>query len=100
MAYATQAEIQSGHDRQKWAEDLILQLPKSHDGRCSWLMSFGRGEEAEHLRAERGIPFYQLSQAAMEPAESVRKSECSRYEQCEEGRCECHCLDLKGARPR
>jgi hypothetical protein len=70
-----------------------LQLPKEHDGRCSWLMSFGRGEESEHLRRERGIPFYPASQAALPPAESVRKSECHKYEGCEEGRSECSCLD-------
>lgn len=91
MSYATQAEIQSGMDRQRWAENLILQLP-AHDGRNSWLMNYGRGAVAEALRKERQLPFYEASLAALAPAESVRKSECYRYEQCEEGRCECHCL--------
>jgi hypothetical protein len=93
MPYATGAEIQSGHDRQLWAEHLILQLPKNHDGRNSWLMSFGREDEAQALRKERGISFYTLSQAAMPPAETVRKSDCHRYNDCETGICECHCLN-------
>lgn len=37
----TKAEIQSGLNRVRWAEDLIRQLPESHDGRNSWLQNFG-----------------------------------------------------------
>ena len=37
----TEAEVTSGHDRVKWAEDLIRQLPEGHDGRNSWLLSYG-----------------------------------------------------------
>ena len=29
-----------------WAESLILQLPKTHDGRNSWLLNYGRKAEA------------------------------------------------------
>jgi hypothetical protein len=47
------AEIQSGMDRVKWAEGLIQQLPLNHDGRNSWLMNYGRGEEAAQIRAGR-----------------------------------------------
>jgi len=39
----TPAEVQSGHDRVKWAEGLIRQLPRTHEGRNSWLMNFGEG---------------------------------------------------------
>ena len=46
----TTQEIQSGHDRQKWAEGLILQLPDNHDGRNSWLINYGTGEEAQAKR--------------------------------------------------
>lgn len=55
----TPAEIQSGHDRVKWAEGLILQLPEMHDGRNSWLLNYGIGPEAELLRENRrrGIPY-------------------------------------------
>lgn len=38
----TEAEIQSGLDRVRWAEGLIRQLPKDHDGRNSWLMNYGQ----------------------------------------------------------
>lgn len=53
----TRAEIQSGHDRQKWAEGLILQLPKDHDGRNSWLLNYGVGKEAQALREKRSLSF-------------------------------------------
>lgn len=34
----------------RWAEGLIKQLPLSHDGRNSWLMNFGKGQETDDLR--------------------------------------------------
>lgn len=37
----TPAEIRTGHDRVKWAEGLIRQLPLNHDGRNSWLLNYG-----------------------------------------------------------
>jgi len=53
----TPTEVQSNHDRQKWAEGLILQLPATHDGRNSWLLNYGRSEEAQALRKKRGWPW-------------------------------------------
>ena len=53
----TAAEKQSGYSRQRWAEGLIVQLPADHDGRNSWLMNYGVGEEATKLRAERDLYF-------------------------------------------
>lgn len=47
----TPAEIQSGHDRVQWAEGLILQLPAHHDGRNSWLLNYGTGDESNAIRA-------------------------------------------------
>jgi hypothetical protein len=44
-----------GHERVRWAEGLILQLPATHDGRNSWLLNYGEGAEAQALRAERGL---------------------------------------------
>jgi hypothetical protein len=38
----TLAEIQSGHTRIGWAEDLIRQLPETHEGRNSWLLNYGK----------------------------------------------------------
>ena len=42
----SRAEVQSGHDRQDWAEGLIRQLPENHDGRNSWLINYGVSDEA------------------------------------------------------
>lgn len=61
---STPAEIQSNHDRQKWAEGLILQLPPNHDGRNSWLLNYGRGVEAEKLRQQRNWPWSDEFKAA------------------------------------
>lgn len=33
-----------------WAEGLILQLPKTHDGRNSWLLNHGRKKEALEIQ--------------------------------------------------
>src|SRR6187455_2697540 len=49
------AEIQSQHDRVKWAEGLILQLPADHEGRNSWLLNYGKGQEADLLRVKHGF---------------------------------------------
>lgn len=65
---ATRPEIQSGMDRQKWAENLILQLPIEHNGRNSWLLNYGRGEFAETLRKDRQLLFNEQSQAVNPPA--------------------------------
>lgn len=46
------AEIQSGQDRQRWAEGLILQMPTSHNGRNSWLLNYGVSDDAKELRKE------------------------------------------------
>lgn len=46
----TKAEIQSGSDRQRWAEGLITQLPQDHEGRNSWLLNYGISIEAQRLR--------------------------------------------------
>lgn len=68
----TAAELQSGHDRVRWAEGLIRQLPSDHDGRNSWLLNYGKSEEAVRMRLKRDIRFDSRVQAAhgpdMEPA--------------------------------
>jgi hypothetical protein len=46
----TEAEKQSNSSRQRWAEGLILQLPNTHNGRNSWLLNYGVGEQAFELR--------------------------------------------------
>lgn len=50
-------ERESHSTRQRWAEGLIEQLPKDHDGRNSWLLNYGVKEEARELRRKRGIKF-------------------------------------------
>ena len=60
----TGAELQSGSDRVNWAEGLILQLPKEHDGRNSWLLNYGTSEEAVALREKRGLPFNEEARSA------------------------------------
>lgn len=46
----TTAEVQSNSDRVKQAENLILQLPETHEGRNTWLLNYGRSEKAIVLR--------------------------------------------------
>lgn len=57
----TEAEAKSGFDRVRQAESLIVQLPTTHEGRHSWLLNFGMGEEAVAKRDEweqrNGRPF-------------------------------------------
>lgn len=60
----TKHEEQSGHSRVKFAEGLISQLPLTHDGRNTWLLNYGTGEEAEALRFRRGVAFETATQAA------------------------------------
>lgn len=59
----TKAELSSGLDRVKQAENLIRQLPKDHDGRNTWLMNYGIKGEAQVLRADRGLKFKNKTQA-------------------------------------
>lgn len=65
MIKLSKAEKQSGVTRIKWAEGLILQLPKNHDGRNSWLLNFGISKEAEMLRNKRGIKLNFKTQSAI-----------------------------------
>lgn len=44
----TKAEVSSGYNRVQWAEDLIRQLPETHEGRNSWLMNYGQVPRADH----------------------------------------------------
>ena len=45
-------QVERVRTAQKWAEGLISQLPDTHDGRNSWLLNYGAGEEAEKIRAK------------------------------------------------
>jgi hypothetical protein len=59
----TDAERQSKQTRQDWAEGLILQLPKKHEGRNSWLLNYGCGYEAIKLREKAGLGFDEKTRA-------------------------------------
>jgi len=48
-------EVQTGHDRVRAAECLILQLPKDHDGRNAWLLNYGISEPAMRMQAQAGL---------------------------------------------
>lgn len=38
--------------QRRWAEGLITQLPKDHDGRNSWLLNHGVGPESDRIREQ------------------------------------------------
>lgn len=59
----TKAELQSGTNRQSYAEALISQLPTYHDGRNTWLLNYGIGEESVEMRKQRGLKFKNKHQA-------------------------------------
>ena len=56
-------ELQSGTDRVKWEEGLIIQLPEDHDSRNSWLLNYGTNDFSKALRAKRGLNFNEEFQA-------------------------------------
>lgn len=60
----TPVEAQSGLTRVRHAELLILQLPNDHDGRNTWLLNFGVGEEAQARRIKLNVAFIRSTQAA------------------------------------
>lgn len=49
------AEVNSGTTRIRHAEGLISQLPDTHEGRNTWLLNYGIGDEAVELRRRRGV---------------------------------------------
>ncbi len=72
----SKSEIQSQHDRVKWAEGLILQLPETHEGRNSWLLNYGKSAESLMLREnyfkEYSKPSDNLSSVWDNETESMR----------------------------
>ena len=66
----TRAEIQSNYDRVKWAEGLIAQLPANHDGRNSWLLNYGRSDEARAKQEARKLGWNAVTRAAEKRAEA------------------------------
>lgn len=62
----TPAEVQSDHSRLKWAEGLVRLLPTDHDGRNSWLLNYGRSEEAQASQQKRGLVWDERTQSAVQ----------------------------------
>lgn len=63
----THQEVQSNHTRQDQAETLIMQLPKHHSGRNTWLMNYGRKSEAQTLRLNKKLSFNPATTACGDP---------------------------------
>ena len=59
------AEMQSKFSRVRWAEGLILQLPKEHEGRNSWLLNYGNGEEAKKIREKHKVKMTRFGHAEL-----------------------------------
>lgn len=57
-------EVHSGSNRVNHAEGLIEQLPKTHEGRNTWLLNYGVKKEAKKLRAKRSIKFNKKTMCA------------------------------------
>ena len=64
MYTPTKHEIQSNTSRVKSAENLIWQLPVTHDGRNTWLLNYGTSAEAVDRRKRRGLSFIRETKAA------------------------------------
>lgn len=60
----TDAEIQSGSNRQDHAELLIMQLPIEHEGRNTWLLNYGKGLEGEERRKRKGVDWNPTTDSA------------------------------------
>lgn len=58
------AETESNFNRVNFAEKIILQLPIEHEGRNTWLLNFGKTEEAENLRHEKGLTWNKQKECA------------------------------------
>lgn len=83
------AEVQSGLDRQRHAELLILQLPETHDGRNTWLLNYGVSDEAQARRDNwnaRAVEcgrsaicvMHEMTRSAGPAAIAIRAGEASR----------------------
>lgn len=58
-------EIQSNSTRVQRAEDLIMQLPSTHEGRNTWLLNYGVRDEAATRRELLGIRFDEDTKSAI-----------------------------------
>lgn len=56
LGFETEAETQSGYNRLQHATGLILQLPREHDGRNTWLMNYAEHKDPAVQAAIRERP--------------------------------------------
>ena len=59
----TNIEAETNYTRVHWAEMLMEQLPDDHNGRNSWLINYGRGQEANRNRDENGFEWSSKTQS-------------------------------------
>jgi hypothetical protein len=64
MFVPTKSAIQSVISRLHHAELLILQLPADHEGRNTWLVNYGVGVAAKHMRSDMGISWILETESA------------------------------------
>lgn len=64
VIHLTGVEKQNGYDRLKFAEDLIRQLPVTHEGRNTWLLNYSKRADAAKMREEKEIGWNELTQSA------------------------------------
>ena len=62
--HLTKVEKHSGYNRLMFAEDLIRQLPKDHQGRNGWLLNYSDKEDAAQMRIDKGIKWNSYQKAA------------------------------------
>lgn len=56
LAFETLSETQSGYNRLQYATHLMLQIPRDHDGRNTWLMNYAVHADPEMQAALRSRP--------------------------------------------
>lgn len=56
LVQLSDAEVQSGTDPLGFAENLIRQLDRGHEGRNTWLLNYGCSNDAEMIRARYDGP--------------------------------------------
>ena len=68
------SEIQSGLSRVKFAELLIVQLPTQHEGRNSWLLSYGTDMQSDQMRKDAGLVWDDETWSAKKFGDTVNTS--------------------------
>lgn len=76
----SKAEIQSGHDRVRWAAGLIRQLPENHDGRNSWLLNYGTASKTDWIRVpQQAAPSQGAGEILDHAFDALATQSVSRY---------------------